>query len=174
MKKFRLKICFCALSMLPVCAWANPSELQVLGWVENAYLPDPGIELKAKLDTGAETSSLDSRVVKKFRKGGKRWVRFAVTDRESGEEFILVRERARTIGVVQHDGTKQTRPVVTMKICVAGELLEMEVSLIDRGVFNYPLLVGRNALAAFALVDSSETFLGRPRCREDSNPESDS
>lgn len=173
MKIIRLISFILALSIVPVCAGANPAELQVLGWVENAYLPDPGIELKAKLDTGAETSSLDSRVIKKFRKGGKRWVRFAVADRESDEEYILVRERVRTIGVVQHDGTKQTRPVVKMNICVAGKLLETEVSLIDRSEFNYPLLVGRTALATFALVDSSETFLGQSRCGEDSNPESD-
>lgn len=174
MKKIRLIICILALSIIPLCAGANPAELKVLGWVENAYLPDPGFELKAKLDTGAETSSLDSRVIKKFRKGGKRWVRFAVTDRESNEEFILVRERVRTIGVVQHDGTKQTRPVVKLKLCVAGIFLETEVSLIDRSEFNYPLLVGRAALATFALVDSSETFLGQSRCGKDSNPEIDS
>ncbi len=174
MKKTRFINCIVALSIIPLCAGANPSELQVLGWVENAYLPDPGFELKAKLDTGAETSSLDSRVIKKFRKGGKRWVRFAVTDRESGEEFILVRERLRTIGVVQHDGTKQTRPVIEMKICVAGIFVETEVSLIDRSEFNYPLLVGRTALAMFALVDSSETFLGQSRCGEESSQEIDS
>lgn len=174
MNKNRFTNCILALSILPLCAVANPSELQVLGWVENAYLPDPGLELKAKLDTGAETSSLDSRVIKKFRKGGNRWVRFAVTDRESGEEFILVRERVRTIGVVQHDGTKQTRPVVKMKLCIAGVFMETEVSLIDRSEFNYPLLVGRTALATFALVDSSETFLGQSRCGEDSSPETDS
>jgi hypothetical protein len=174
MKKTRFKICLFALLMLPVCAGANSSELQVLGWVENARLPDPGIELKAKLDTGAETSSLDSRVVKKFRKEGKRWVRFAVTDRESGEEFVLVRERVRTIGVIQHDGSKQTRPVVMMQICIAGNLLETEVSLIDRSEFIYPLLVGRAALATFALVDSSETFLGQSRCDNDPGPESSS
>jgi hypothetical protein len=174
MKKIRLNICFLCLSMLPVCAGANSSELQVLGWVENAYLPDPGIELKAKLDTGAETSSLDSQVIKKFRKQGKRWVRFAVTDRESGEEHILVRERVRTIGVIQHDGSRQTRPVVMIKVCIAGNLLETEVSLIDRSEFLYPLLVGRTALATFALVDSSETFLGQSRCSDDPGSEGNS
>lgn len=166
MEKVNLLIFFVMISIQPICAAANPSELQILGWVENAFLVDPGIELKAKLDTGAETSSLDSRVLKKFRKAGKRWVRFVVKDRESGEEFVLVRERVRTIGVVQHDGSTQTRPVVMLKLCVAGEHLETEVSLIDRSEFNYPLLVGRNALSTFALVDASETFLGQARCDE--------
>lgn len=143
---------------------AETSDLQILGWVENAFLADTGMELKAKLDTGAETSSLDARIIKKFRKSGKRWVRFAVTDRDSGEEFVLVRERVRTVGVVQHDGTNQVRPVVMLRICVAGQWLDTQVSLIDRSEFIYPLLLGRSALSSFALVDPGSTFLGQSDC----------
>jgi len=145
-------------------AWSDSLDLQILGWIENAFLPDPGLALKAKLDTGAETSSLDARVLKKFRKAGKRWIRFAVTDRDSGEEFVMVRERVRTIGVVQHDGSRQTRPVVMLEICIAGQLLKTEVSLIDRSEFNYALLLGRSALATFALIDAGSTFLSQPDC----------
>ena len=155
---------FVFMSALSITAWANTLELKILGWVENAHLPVPGLELKAKLDTGAETSSLDARILKKFRKAGKRWVRFSVTDRESGEEFVIVRERVRTIGVVQHDGSRQTRPVVKLKICLAGTLLDAEVSLIDRSEFIYPLLLGRSALASFALIDAGNTFLSQPDC----------
>ena len=166
--KFSTKIIFIIsvvlMPALTTSAWSDPIDLQILGWIENAQLPDPGLELKAKLDTGAETSSLDARVLKKFRKAGKRWVRFAVIDRESGEEFVMVRERVRTIGVVQHDGSRQTRPVVMLEICIAGQLLNTEVSLIDRSEFNYPLLLGRSALASFALVDAGSTFLSQPDC----------
>ena len=149
---------------LTTSAWSDALDLQILGWIENAFLPDPGLALKAKLDTGAETSSLDARVLKKFRKAGKRWIRFAVTDRDSGEEFVMVRERVRTIGVVQHDGSRQTRPVVMLEICIAGQLLKTEVSLIDRSEFNYALLLGRSALASFALIDAGSTFLGQADC----------
>ena len=149
---------------LTTSAWSDSLDLQILGWIENAFLPDPGLALKAKLDTGAETSSLDARVLKKFRKAGKRWIRFAVTDRDSGEEFVMVRERVRTIGVVQHDGSRQTRPVVMLEICIAGQLLKTEVSLIDRSEFNYALLLGRSALATFALIDAGSTFLSQPDC----------
>ena len=152
------------LSTLSINASGKALELKILGWVENAELPDPGLVLKAKLDTGAETSSLDAQILKKFRKAGKRWIRFSVADRESGEEFVIVRERVRTIGVVQHDGSRQTRPVVMLKICIAGQMLETEVSLIDRSEFNYPLLLGRSALASFALVDAGNTFLSRSGC----------
>jgi hypothetical protein len=167
--KFKNKIIF-VLSVvfspaLTTNAWSETVDLQILGWVENVQLPDPDLDLKAKLDTGAETSSLDARVLKKFRKAGKRWVRFAVTDRDSGAEFVMVRERIRTIGVVQHDGSRQTRPVVMLEICIAGQLLKTEASLIDRSEFNYALLLGRSALASFALVDAGSTFLSQPDCK---------
>lgn len=156
--------CFVIMPGITGSAMAEPKDLMILGWVENAVLSDPGMELKAKLDTGAETSSLDARIVKKFRKSGKRWVRFAVYDRENGEETVFVRERIRTVGIVQHDGTRQTRPVVIVSICVAGQTLDTEVSLIDRSEFNYQLLLGRNALASFALVDPGNTFLAPDDC----------
>ena len=146
---------------------AAPKNLDVLGWVEWAYLPDLNVKLKAKLDTGAETSSLDARIIKKFRKGGKRWVRFAVDDPETGEEHVVVRERVRTIGVVQHDGSRQTRPVVSMGVCIHGHHMETEVSLIDRSEFIYPLLLGRAALASFTLVDAGSTFLGDAGCPDE-------
>jgi hypothetical protein len=145
---------------------AGARDLEIVGWVENAILVGPGISLKAKLDTGAETSSLDAVIIKKFRKDGKRWIRFRITDRQTGKEYIVVRERVRTIGVIQHDGSAQTRPVVFMTVCVASRLVATEVSLIDRSEFNYPLLLGRNTLKSFALVDPGNTFLTDPECNE--------
>jgi len=128
-------------------------------------LVEPGFRLRAKLDSGAETSSLDARIIKRFRKGGKRWVRFAVTNPRTGEEHVLVRERVRTIGVVQHDGVNQVRPTVRVQMCVSDRLLDVEVSLVDRGEFTYRLLLGRTALESFALIDPGNTFLSRPQCR---------
>jgi len=159
------------LCVLSSEAMAEIADLKILGWVENAYLPDPGLEVKAKLDSGAETSSLDALVIKKFRKGGERWVRFSITDRDSGNEFTLVKKRVRTIGVVQHDGSRQTRPVVLLDICVGGQQMTTEVSLIDRSEFNYPLLLGRSALAAFALIDPGGVFLAEADCGAGQSPE---
>ncbi|GAG91366.1 unnamed protein product, partial [marine sediment metagenome] len=62
---------FSVAAMLMVFATEVKAEnrnLEILGWVENVRLMDPDIKLKAKLDTGAETSSLDVNIVKKFRK----------------------------------------------------------------------------------------------------------
>jgi len=164
------KILLAALILLTAVSapcQAGQQELKILGWVEYARLPELDLEVKAKLDTGAETSSLDARIIKKFRKGGKRWVRFSVFDQADGEEHVIVRERVRTIAVVQHDGSRQTRPVVKMAVCFAGLRMETELSLIDRSEFIYPLLLGRSALGSNALVDSGSTFLSEPGCREE-------
>jgi hypothetical protein len=153
------------LTLFVTAAWGEPRELIILGWAENVVLTDPGFRLRAKLDTGAETSSLDARIIKKFRQGGKRWVRFAITNPKTGEEHVLVRQRVRTIGVVQHEGINQVRPTVVLQMCVADRLLDVEVSLVDRSEFTYRLLLGRSALEPFALIDPSATFLSRPRCK---------
>jgi hypothetical protein len=153
------------LTLFATAARGEPRELIILGWAENVVLTEVGFRLRAKLDTGAETSSLDARIIKKFRQGGKRWVRFAITDPRTGEEHVLVRQRVRTIGVVQHEGINQVRPTVVLQMCVADRLLDVEVSLVDRSEFTYRLLLGRSALEPFALIDPSATFLSRPRCK---------
>lgn len=139
-------------------------DLQILGWVENVYLVEPGFEVKAKLDTGAQTSSLDARIIKKFRQYGKRWVRFAVDNPETGEEVVLVRERQRTIGIVQHEGENDVRPTVLIEACIAGIERKIEVSLTDRSSFTYPLLLGRRSLEHIAIVHPGESFLSESRC----------
>lgn len=142
----------------------EPKNLQILGWIENAYLIEPEFELKAKLDTGALTSSLDARIIKKFRQYGKRWVRFAVRNPRTGEETVLVRERERTIGIVQHEGENEIRPTVKMAVCIAGIERLIEVSLVDRSRFKYPLLLGRRTLDDIAIVHPGETFMAESKC----------
>jgi hypothetical protein len=142
-------------------------NLEILGWVERVRLIDPEVNLKAKLDSGADTSSLDVEIVKKFRKGDKHWIRFDLIDRVTGEKHTIVRERIRTASIVMHDAERQSRPVVRMRICIAGHVLDTEVTLIDRSEFTYPLLLGRKALESFALIDPGNTYLSTPDCEPD-------
>jgi hypothetical protein len=153
------------LFSLPALGASRDSrDIDILGWVERVRLVDPEVNLKAKLDTGADTSSLDVEIVKKFRKGDKRYVRFDLIDRVTGEKHTIVRERIRTASIVMHDAERQSRPVVRMRICIAGHILDTEVTLIDRSEFTYPLLLGRKALESFALIDPGNTYLSKPEC----------
>ncbi|BBI63058.1 hypothetical protein HSBAA_43640 [Vreelandella sulfidaeris] len=62
---------------------------QVFGWVEKATLQPWDIEVKAKLDSGALTSSLDARNIELFEKDDQEWVRFRLKleDQASGDVF---------------------------------------------------------------------------------------
>jgi len=139
-------------------------DLEIMGWVERVQLLDPQVHLRAKLDTGAETSSLDVEIIKKFHADDKRWVRFRLIDRQTGEQHIIVRERLRTIAIVMQNAERQLRPVVQLRFCIAGRILDTEVSLIDRSEFTFPLLLGRKALESFALIDPGNTYLTTPDC----------
>ena len=154
----------CSAPGLTAASAGGNRDLEIVGWLEHARLMDPEVHLDAKLDTGAETSSLDVEIIKKFRKHDKRWVRFRLTDRSTGQEYVVVRERVRTVAIVMHDGGRQLRPVVLMKVCIAGRVLETEMSLVDRSEFAYPLLLGRESLESFALVDPGNTYLSKPDC----------
>ena len=150
---------------------AQGRQLEIFGWVEWVELMEGEVRMKAKLDSGAANSSLDATDIERFRKDGKRWVRFTLTDPESEESMTVEKPLERNVRIVRHDGERQRRPVIKMEICLGDVAQEVEVNLIDRSEFIYPLLLGRSALEQFALIDSGETFLFGPECYEQDDEE---
>ncbi|ERS84689.1 retropepsin-like aspartic peptidase RloA3 [Halomonas sp. PBN3] len=147
------------------------AEEKVFGWVEKALVEPWGVEVKAKLDSGALTSSLDARDIERFERDGDRWVRFRLKleDEESGEVFSerLELPLYRSLRLRGAGGTDR-RPVVLMKVCIGDTIYEEQFSLRDRGDMNYPLLLGRRTIGHLGLLDVRETFLSEPRCDDDS------
>lgn len=148
---------------------ALAEEDQVFGWVENATLQPWDITVKAKLDSGALTSSLDARDIELFEQDDEEWVRFRLKleDQESGEVFSdvierpLYREQA-----VRGAGGRDERPVVLMELCMGDTVYEEEFSLRDREEMLYPLLLGRRTISHLGLLDVRNTFLQEPGCGE--------
>jgi hypothetical protein len=138
-------------------ALADQSSLPVAGWLEYATLPS-GLKLHAKLDTGAETSSINAVDMEPFMRDDDDWIRFSLTDLK-GRKVTLERAVVRTATIKRHFGEKQQRAVVNLEICVGSIKHYTEVSLIDRAGLNYPLLIGRNFLGNALLVDSGHTYL---------------
>ena len=54
-----------------------------------------------------------------------------------------------------------------MTICLGNKRRTVEVNLVDRDEFDYPMLLGRSALQGIAIVDPSITHLSQPDCRQD-------
>lgn len=176
----RRRLAAAALSLLclPIAALSNDSRdarsLEIFGWVERVELLDGELSVKAKLDTGAATSSLDAASIERFQRDGKRWVRFVVVDPETDESFELERRVVRNVRIVQHRGEHQRRPVVMLDVCFGPVRKEVEFSLINRSNFIYPVLLGRSALEGTALVDPSDTFVNYPDCDDAGSDDNES
>ena len=149
-----------------IAAECHEGHPLVLGWLEWAALEPAHILLKAKLDSGAKTSSLSAVDVERFERDGKPWVRFTVpisaadggTDHRQKItiESALLREAL----IKRHGATPAVRPVVEIKVCLGGARFTTPVTLTDRSHFNYPLLFGRSALRDRALIDVAHTYVG--------------
>ncbi|NVD35495.1 ATP-dependent zinc protease family protein [Marinobacter lutaoensis] len=155
---------------------ASP-EAEVLGFVEWVVLEEAGVRLKARLDTGAKTSSLHAVNIEEFTRDGQEWVRFQVPlgDHEdqpsegtvAHEDVVLTFERPvyRTVLIKRKGAPSQRRHVVKMRFCIAGHSHETQFSLTDRGKFAYPVLLGRRFLRDDSiLVSSEDSFLARQAC----------
>ncbi|MCM0612044.1 ATP-dependent zinc protease [Marinobacter sediminum] len=151
---------------------------ETLGFVEWVVMKDTGLRLKARLDTGAKTSSLHAVNVQEFNKNGQEWVSFQVPlgdheDQPSEGEVdhdavILEFERPiyRTVLIKRKGAPSQRRHVVKMEFCIAGTIHETQFSLTDRGNFSYPVLLGRRFMRDDdILIDSSDSFLAQRECQ---------
>ena len=121
------------------------------------------VELEAKLDSGAENSSLHVERQRFFRRDGKRWVRFTI-EGESGRRVALERRVVRSAAIKRHNGRSDIRPVVEMKICLGSVTRKVEVNLVDRSRFEYSILIGRSFLAGEYLIDSASAELWPLAC----------
>ena len=134
----------------------EPTKITV-GAIEEIILSPWGLSFPARIDTGADLSSLDARdlVVRKniaeF-KLGRRWGR-----RQLQLPVIEWRHIQTSLG-------SEDRPVVEMSICLGSKLFRTPVTLKDRSEMLYPFLVGRTALSGRFLVDASRSKTVEPAC----------
>ena len=119
--------------------------------------------LKAKLDTGALTSSVDTPTYELFDKEGRKWVRFTL-GRKKGSTMTLERPVTRFVKIKNKGGQSSERPVVSLAIALGdGQPIPTDVSLADRTRFLYPVLLGRRFIrdAGIAIDPSATYILGR-------------
>ena len=158
-----------SLLALPVMA----AEPTIYGRYENIALPELGETLKAKMDTGAFTASLSAKDIELFTRDGDEWVRFRLAPKDSDGKVYehKVSRISKITGRAdeEEDGDApeiSKRPVVDLELCLGDVKRTVEVNLVDRSSFNYPLLVGSKALREFkAAVNPAKKFTaGKPDC----------
>lgn len=126
-------------------------------------LPDIGIPwIKAKLDTGARTSSLHAYDIELFERDGSDWVRFTVRPwQESAEDETLVELPVHDRrNVRSSSGHVEERVVVCIPLVLIGRRVLAEVTLTNRDAMGFRMLIGREALRHGFAVSSAQSFLG--------------
>lgn len=143
-----------------------PEELLAAGWKEYLDLPDLGIfRLKAKLDTGARTSTLhvDSLAVLEVSADGTELVEMTLSpDRRNPGRTVTARARVlRRIRVVDSGGHPEVRPLVETEMVLGAVRKRILLTLTDRSGMLFRMIVGRKALEGDFLVDVSAKYLLR-------------
>ena len=145
-------------------------KLLVTGWSEWVRLFPGDIVVKAKLDTGAKTPSIDARGVKLYKKDGKPWAKFRFTN-NAGESIVMDRPVVKNARIKDLSGPSHRRPVVKLGICLGDRYLITEVNLYDRSRFNFRLLLGRRFLGPASIaVNANRQYTVMPTCQKVEEP----
>lgn len=134
----------------------HKSELKFVGWRETVSLPKFKLrELRAKIDTGAKTSALHADKIEYLSVNGAPYVRFLFINDEGENVYVkapLIEERS----IRSSNGDKTIRPVVKTEIKMGNERFEIEVTLINRDMMGFKMLIGREALNGRFLINPAK------------------
>ncbi len=141
----------------------TPHSNTIVGWREWVSLPAVGVPwIKAKLDTGARTSSLHAFDLVEVRRGGIAHARFGIHPWQDSHDDAVVVERPihDRRSVRSSSGHAEERIVVLLDVVLQGRTVSAEVTLTNRDDMGFRMLIGRQALRQGFVVDSARSFLG--------------
>ena len=134
---------------------------QVIGCEEWCVFPELGIPaVKARVDSGAKTSSIHAFNIQKFRKDGKNWVSFEIHPLQNNRRTVLrcVRPIIDKRTIKSSSGITERRYVVETLVRMADQEWKIELTLANRDSMGYRMLLGREAMKNRMLVDPAAAF----------------
>lgn len=144
------------------------SSLPVVGWKEEIELPELSIQVTAKVDTGARSSALHAHDIEVFSRGETQMVRFKVKPQMTPNipidyiEAKLLEQR----NVKSSNGQTELRPVIKTTVQLGNEAFDIELTLTNREMMGFSMLLGRQAISSRFLVNPGKAFLLSPRRRK--------
>jgi hypothetical protein len=138
--------------------------LQVIGWREWVGLPALRIPwIKAKIDTGARTSSLHAFDVVLFERDDGPWVRFSIHPWQGSarDETTVVVPVADHRNIRSSNGSVESRPVIRTPLRVGLDQHDIELTLTRRDTMGFRMLLGREAIRGSFAVDAGRSYLIR-------------
>jgi ribosomal protein S6--L-glutamate ligase len=142
-------------------------EKIIIGSREYCSLPDLGIVLiKAKVDSGAKTSALHADNLIKFPRENENWIKFSLYPLKSRPDLIvnceakLIEKRI----IKSSNGTKEERFVIETKLVLGSASYPIQITLTNRKLMGFQMLLGREAMAGRILIDPEKRYLlGKPK-----------
>ena len=132
----------------------------IMGSVENVHLTKEQLKFDARIDTGADASSLGVFGVRRFERDGKKWVKFALSEKAEAEVFEY--PIYDTVKIKQSRSVNEDRIEIKVDIEMGGVSYKKQLfNLADRSHLDYQLLIGRSFLRDIAVVDVSRKRLLR-------------
>ena len=135
-------------------------EKIIVGSEEWFGFPNLGIPaIKARVDSGAKTSSLHAYNISTFKRKGSPWVTFEVHPLQNDRRTV-VRCEAAVIdrrNIKSSNGTTEKRYVISTPLNVGDTTWDIELTLTNRDSMGYRMLLGREAMKHRMLVDPSES-----------------
>lgn len=142
-------------------------HLPIMGWREWISLPDLELpRLKAKIDTGARSSSLHAMNIHTFKEKDEVFVRFDVNPvQKSDKKMVTCEAKVHDVRLIRSSsGESQERFVILTNVRWKKEVWPVELTLADRSEMGFRMLVGREAVRGRMLVHPGKSYFGgRPK-----------
>lgn len=139
-------------------------SLPIVGWREWITFPTLNLPpIKAKIDTGARSSALHAFEVEIFAPAAAPYLRCKVHPLQKSDRMVVEIE-APLVGckaVRSSNGQVEERPVIQTQVTLGARSWDIELTLTNRDLMGFRLLLGRQAIRNRFWVDPGRSFLHR-------------
>jgi hypothetical protein len=133
-----------------------------IGWRERVSLPDLEVEgIKVKIDSGAQTSSIHAFRPRFSQRDDGEWVSFEIHPRRrSRKDAVRVSAKVLTHRWIRSsNGKRELRPVIMTTMSLGGAVFKAEMTLANRHLMAYRMILGRSAMRGRFMVDPGKSYI---------------
>lgn len=138
------------------------TELKIIGsveWCAFDQLKIPAI--KARIDSGAKTSSIQATDIELITNDGEPWVRFVVYPLQKNT-LLKTKCIAKLVdkrSIKGSFGISEERLIIKVPVTIGEDTFDIELSLANRNTMEFRMLLGREAISNRYLINPAKKHL---------------